>query len=270
MPKYILAIVILCGLTLFVARQDERATQESAQKAAQLRNGAVSAEPNEQHPQENVEDTERHTPGWYGFFRWPNGTTTWAIILTLLAIVEQTMHTAKSAKATESSAKATRDSIDVQKAAYRQWITIENWRADDVPALCEGAEAALVNIRFDILNPTKFPLTIRRIITQRQDPTPLPPRTLHTTKRLAPDERYLLKATVCFERKVMEPYLEGRGALFAMVGVSVGFEDVLGDGQEDTFGRYCWLGKSGDNSFDPYEPGVIPETEFKGDGKQAN
>src|SRR5664280_778002 len=111
MPKYLLGIVILCGLTLFVARQDERATQESAQKAAQLRNGAVSAKPNEQHPQENVEDTAWHTPGWYGFFRWPTGTTTCAIILTLLAIAEQTAQTAKAARETEKSAKAAADNI---------------------------------------------------------------------------------------------------------------------------------------------------------------
>ena len=36
---------------------------------------------------------------WYGFFRWPNGTTTWAIVLTLLAIAERTRETAIAAKA---------------------------------------------------------------------------------------------------------------------------------------------------------------------------
>lgn len=103
MLKYLVAIVILCGLTLFVARQDERTAQESAHKAAQFGDGAVPAKPNEQHPQENVKDTERHTPGWYSFFRWPSGTTTWAIILTLLVISEQTRQTAKSAKAASDS-----------------------------------------------------------------------------------------------------------------------------------------------------------------------
>jgi hypothetical protein len=103
MLKYLLAITILCGLTLFVARQDERATQESAQKASQLNNGAVAAETDKEHPKENIQDADRNTPGWYGFFRWPNGTTTWAIILTLLAIAEQTSETAKAAKATRDS-----------------------------------------------------------------------------------------------------------------------------------------------------------------------
>lgn len=177
---------------------------------------------------------------------------------------------AYQAKEMTNATKEMRRNTDLQKAAYRQWLKVENWRADEPPPMGEDAQAVLVDIRFDILNPTKFPLTIRRIITQRQDATPLAPRPHYMSKRIAPDERHLYKATVCFERKAMEAYLEGRGFLFAMVGVSVGFEDVLGDRQEDTFGRYCWLRKSGENSFEPYEPGVIPETETQGEGKQAN
>lgn len=97
-----MAIAVLAGLTLFIARQDERAAQESAKNPTQLNNGAVS-ESNEQHPQKHIENTNWDTPGWYSFFRWPTGTTTWAIILTLLAIAEQTAETAKAAKATRDS-----------------------------------------------------------------------------------------------------------------------------------------------------------------------
>ncbi|SRR6266536_328471 len=139
MLKYLLAFAFFFGMAVFVACQDERAAQEGAQKPEHLASGAASAKSDAQHPQQNVPDSERHLPGWYGFFRWPNGTTTWAIILTLLAIAEQTKETAKAAKSAQESAKATRDSIPHQekaaKAAFlnaqavinaeRPWIVVE-------------------------------------------------------------------------------------------------------------------------------------------------
>lgn len=38
-------------------------------------------------------------PNWYHIFSWPEGVTTWAVILTLLAIAEQTSETRKAAEA---------------------------------------------------------------------------------------------------------------------------------------------------------------------------
>jgi hypothetical protein len=99
MWKYIAVFAVVFGVTVYVARQDERA----AQQAAHLSNNASPAKPDTEHPQKNISDAERHTPTWYTFFRWPSGTTTWAIILTLLAIAEQTSQTAKAAKATRDS-----------------------------------------------------------------------------------------------------------------------------------------------------------------------
>src|SRR5664279_5581796 len=103
----------------------------------------LAAKTDEYHPQENIQHAERHTPSWYGFFRWPSGTTTWAIILTLLAITEQTKQTAKAAEATqksaatmegqtgilkqslahaENSAKAANDSAQALVNSERAWI----------------------------------------------------------------------------------------------------------------------------------------------------
>lgn len=117
MLKYLVLFAFFLGMAIFVARQDERASQESAQKAKNLANAAIAAKPDANHPQQNVPDTERHTPGWYGFFRWPSGTTTWAIILTLLAVAEQAKYTAKTAKAAQESAEVAR--LNAQ-AAERQ------------------------------------------------------------------------------------------------------------------------------------------------------
>jgi hypothetical protein len=56
----------------------------------------------ENNSPENVPSPEQKAPswcGWFDFFRWPNGTTAWAIILTLIAIAEQTGQTRKAADA---------------------------------------------------------------------------------------------------------------------------------------------------------------------------
>jgi hypothetical protein len=108
MLKYLLIFAFFLGMAVFVSCQDERAAQESAQKAENLASAAIAAKPDTNHPQEHVPQTERHLPSWYGFFRWPNGTTAWAIVLTLMAIAEQTKETAKAAKAAQESAEAAR------------------------------------------------------------------------------------------------------------------------------------------------------------------
>ncbi|MGA2904281.1 MAG: hypothetical protein ABSD98_10645 [Candidatus Korobacteraceae bacterium] len=132
MVKYIAAFIVVLGLAVYIARQDESSANNSAAPATAPNKQAVAAEPDENHPQQNIGNTERNTPGWYGFFRWPNGTTTWAIILTLLAIAEQTRETAKAAKATRDSIPHQRDAAEAAllnaKAvinAERAWLTVK-------------------------------------------------------------------------------------------------------------------------------------------------
>jgi hypothetical protein len=154
MWKYLLICAFFLGMAVFVARQDERAAQKRTQNAKHLDNCTVIAKADTEHPQENVENTERDTPGWYGFFRWPNGTTTWAIILTFLAIVWQSSETRKSAD-------AARDSIKLQELGYTQWVNLQNWRVSNFgPVTSDGVH---VNVNFDIINPTKLPLTVTKV-----------------------------------------------------------------------------------------------------------
>jgi hypothetical protein len=115
MLKYLAIFAVILGLAIYIAREDERAAQQTAQKTANQNNAAVPSKPDENHPQQNVPNPEGYSPSWYGFFRWPNGTATWAILLTLLAIAEQSQYTAKSAKAAFLNAQALID-------AERPWI----------------------------------------------------------------------------------------------------------------------------------------------------
>src|SRR5271157_600110 len=122
-------VVVVLGLAFVVARQDQRAADQSAQKAAELHKAAPTAITDEHHPQEKVYKPDGDSPSWdfllfLGLFRWPIGTGTWVIVLTLFAIAEQTSQTRKAAEATRSSAKSTEDSVSAFIAAQGPQITV--------------------------------------------------------------------------------------------------------------------------------------------------
>jgi hypothetical protein len=78
--KYLVSIAVILVLAVYVSRQDERAAQQSAQRTASRDNSSLT----------KTEQT------LYSFFRWPDGVTTWAIILTLWAIAEQSRDTRRA------------------------------------------------------------------------------------------------------------------------------------------------------------------------------
>src|SRR5207248_6825399 len=96
MLKYAAAVVLVFGLAFYISVQDERAAQQPAQEAAQPTKIAPPAKSDENHPQQNIRNPERNAPRWYRFFRWGDGTTIWVIVLTLMAIAEQTSETRRS------------------------------------------------------------------------------------------------------------------------------------------------------------------------------
>lgn len=153
---------VIFGLAVYVARQDERAAQEAAQNAAHFGNKTVLTKTEGEHSQGNVGNTERNAPSWYGFFRWPNGTTTWAIILTLLAIAEQTKETAKAAKASAKAAEAAERSITLQEAMNQQWVDVDDWRIEGRDHY-EKSIPDTLTIAFSIENTTSAPFAVERI-----------------------------------------------------------------------------------------------------------
>ena len=65
MKKYIASFALIFALAVYVSVQDKHPVQDSAHR-------------------------EWNAPRWYGFVQWPDGAATWAVLLTLLAIAEQT------------------------------------------------------------------------------------------------------------------------------------------------------------------------------------
>lgn len=142
MLKYLAGLVLVFGLTVYVSIQDERSPQQTTQKPAYADKGTLPTKADENHSQQNVPYPKWNAPRWYlvlsPLFRWPEGPTTWVIVLTLLAIAEQSR---ESAKATQ----AVRDSLPLQKSAAdaallnaqavinaeRPWIVVTARRSKD-------------------------------------------------------------------------------------------------------------------------------------------
>jgi hypothetical protein len=101
--KYLAILVLVLGCAFIVARHDEYTALESTQKSIVKSNPALTAESNENHPQKNPKNSAWDSPSGHIFrdnaFRWPEGTTVWAILLTLMAIAEQTLQTRRIAEA---------------------------------------------------------------------------------------------------------------------------------------------------------------------------
>ena len=125
MWKYLGAVVLLFGLAIYVSVQDKRAAEQHTKKATQRGNNVASAKTDENYTEENVADSEWNLPSWYGFFRWPNGVTVWAILLTLLAIAEQTKQTAKMVGPAARSAEAALLNAKAIIHSERPWVMVQ-------------------------------------------------------------------------------------------------------------------------------------------------
>ncbi len=110
MLKYLAILAVIFALACYVAVQDQGSTPKSTQQGAPAANLSIAADAHQNHSNDDAENTKRNSPRWHRLFSWPEGVTTWAIILTLLAVAEQAK---ESAKATQS----VRDSLPHQKSA---------------------------------------------------------------------------------------------------------------------------------------------------------
>jgi hypothetical protein len=110
MWKYMAVLAVIFALAIYVAVQDQHSATKSANQSTPPPNTAVAIDAHNNRPQNHAENAERNSPRWHRLFAWPEGITTWAIILTLLAIAEQAGESAKSTR-------AVRDSLPLQKTA---------------------------------------------------------------------------------------------------------------------------------------------------------
>lgn len=124
MLKYFLGFVVLLAVSVLVTSQYEKNAQKPAPNRANGGSPAITAN----HAPESTadaEEAERNHPAWnlaYQVIGWPIGITVWALFSTLMAIADQTRHTARAAKSTEDSVAISRETAKRQLRAYIEVI----------------------------------------------------------------------------------------------------------------------------------------------------
>ena len=142
----LLLIVGLLATVIGMSQYADSAKQRHEDRTKHA-NGASVAKGDDSKTGQNTEDAYQ-PPVWAKFVTWPEGVGAWAVILTLLAIVWQSAETRRAAN-------AARDSIRLQELAMEQWVDVNNWDSG-----CKLNDQRELTIRFDITNPTNFPVTL--------------------------------------------------------------------------------------------------------------
>lgn len=117
--KYAIAVVVVLGFSVFVSHQDQKTREQYEQKCTQLNASTISPAFLYDDCDKGAENAARHLPRWYRLFGWPEGITTWAILLTLMVIAEQTEQAKRAAIATEDAARATQATVEAMKEQAR-------------------------------------------------------------------------------------------------------------------------------------------------------
>jgi len=129
--KYPIAVAIILMGAVYVSRQEQCASDQYEKKCTQLNGGTVSPSTIYEDCEKGADNATRHLPSWYRVFSWPDGITTWAILLTLLVVTEQTrvirrqaLSMRRQTKQLTIAAKAARKSATAQMNADRAWVLV--------------------------------------------------------------------------------------------------------------------------------------------------
>jgi hypothetical protein len=150
--KILVCAVLLCFAANSPVKPDRHSTQSNAASEAK-REPPVVIFNNEKSSALQNENGDK-APKWYASVEWAN----WALVLvglaTAFAIWAQTV-------ATREATDKVGETLDIQRAAMRQWIDVET---GEIMAPVTGDN--VVEFYFQAINNTSYPLTIRKVVTK--------------------------------------------------------------------------------------------------------
>jgi hypothetical protein len=192
-----------------------------------------------------------------------NTSPEWALvivgILTFLVIGWQSWETKKAAV-------AARDSIKLQELAYAQWVNVVNWRFEPI-GFVSATDGAHMHILFDIINPTKFPLTVTKVSVFPAEGRSL---VINIDHFLSPDGLYGSGFNVWLK----DARVDDKGEIvFTPVGqdsrIVVEYSTILGKLQIQEFGVFSAVKSSTDVAFWP-KPPFVPKSSTQEEGDANN
>jgi len=128
--EFRLWIIGLVGCVVFVsfmAHQQHRATEKYKNHRAEYCSALTTTTEQKEACIEERTSTRDYLPWGYELFSWPEGITTWAIILTGFAIAWQSNETRKAANASEHAAKISERALIAQ---FRPRVIVRSMRLD--------------------------------------------------------------------------------------------------------------------------------------------
>ena len=136
----------------------------------------------------------------------------------------------KQTEATAQSAKAAADSVKLQEIGLKQWIELSHWQVE-LEALSR------LNLTFQLVNPTKLPLTLDTVVITTKGPKT---ETIRAGSLLAPENPFVIKMKIDID---VFGYAELRSSGFSFGLVcAVRFTDCLEQYWEQTLGRIILCG----------------------------
>jgi len=120
MWKYIVAFVVIFGFSVYVFRQTQQIAEQGVQQTTQASSGTPSS-----NAQQDAKIPKWYIQFLYRLFTWPEGVTAWAIILTLMAIAEQTKQTTEASRAGQAAAEAAQLNAQAVINSERAWILVK-------------------------------------------------------------------------------------------------------------------------------------------------
>jgi hypothetical protein len=182
MKNYWPLIVIVLVLTAIVGmsqyadsakhRYEDSARQPKAESVAESDVGK---------PRSNTVDPYK-PPQWAKYVTFPEGVGAWAVMLTLLAIVWQSIETRKAANATEEAARAAVIQSSIQRESLRPRLSISKFSND---TFNEARLGEWVFVKMDIANSGGMPAYGVVVDTWIEFVSGLPPYKLSSEARYA-------------------------------------------------------------------------------------
>lgn len=169
----------------------------------------------------------------------------WAAMKTLSTIQMQTDAIVRDADATQAAAIATQTSVELQKAAMEQWVDTDDWESSRIYIQPAATEADL-RISFRLVNPTKFPLTLRSVelwVNQRKN------RLVVFRKLIVPPDDGT-RVEISFQIKGQNIANYRTNSLTLEIGGLIKFVDMFKKDQERLFGITCTCGPNTSGEFD--------------------
>jgi hypothetical protein len=124
---------------------------------------------------------------------------------------------------------ATRNSIELQKIQFKQWLEITNWTGGNL--VHEEMQRRSPHAYFDIINPTSNPLTLKRItIIARGEKSALSFQHL-----LTPHSKYSSDLIIQITPEEAQNYVMERKPLVFHITGEIGFSDIMKNEEAQPF-----------------------------------